>query len=169
MSKPEYTELLPAGTKGFEEQGLGLLIQLTIQIEGYIKRGVDRNWFNAPQSSQLNAQLNTLVSAYGSMETIHLTPLPVALLIHMRQVLALFGCVLPFALVGEMGWWSILLVGFVMFTLYGIEAIGAQLEDPFGYDKNDIKVDAIVEDLRVEVTVMLEEWRRGGPMFAKPA
>lgn len=25
------------------------------------------------------------------------------------------------------------------FTLYGIEAIGIQLEDPFGYDKNDIK------------------------------
>jgi ion channel-forming bestrophin family protein len=169
MSKPEYTELLPAGTKGFEEQGLGLLLQLSIQVEGYIKRGVDRNWFNAPLSSQMNAQLNALVAAYGSMETIHLTPLPVALLIHMKQVLALFGCVLPFALVGEMGWWTILLVGFVMFTLYGIEAIGAQLEDPFGYDRNDIKVDAIVEDLRVEVTVMLEEWRRSGPMFVKPS
>lgn len=165
MSKAEYTELLPAGTRSFEEQGLGLLLQLSISVEGYIKRGHDRGWFNAPQSSQMNVQLNTLVSAYGSMETIHLTPLPVALLIHMKQVLALFGCVLPFALVGEMGWWTILLVGFVMFTLYGIEAIGAQLEDPFGYDKNDIKVDAIVEDLRVEVSVVLEEWRRNGPMF----
>ena len=168
MLKPEYSELLPAGTRSFEEQGLGLLLQLCVSIEGYIKRGHDRGWFNAPQSSQMNAQLNTLVSAYGSMETIHLTPLPVALLIHMKQVLALFGCVLPFALVGEMGWWTILLVSFVMFTLYGIEAIGAQLEDPFGYDKNDIKVDAIVEDLRVEVSVMLEEWRRGGPMFEGP-
>lgn len=165
MSKPEYSELLPAGTRSFEGQGLGLLLQLSIQVEGYIKRGVDRDWFNAPQSAQMNAQLYTLTSAYGSMETIHLTPLPVALLIHMKQVLALFGCVLPFALVGEMGWWTILLVGFVMFTLYGIEAIGAQLEDPFGYDRNDIKVDAIVEDLRVEVTVMMEEWRRQGPMF----
>ena len=99
------------------------------------------------------------------METIHLTPLPVALLIHMRQVLALFCCVLPFALVEEMGWWTVLMVAFISFTLYGIEAIGCQLEDPFGYDKNDIKVDAIAEDLRVEVGVMLEEWRRQGPMF----
>lgn len=167
LSKPEYTALLPPHTHSFEDRGLGLLLQLSIQIEAYIKRSVARGWFNDPQSSQLNVQLNTLVSAYGSMETIHLTPLPVALLIHMKQVLALFGCVLPFALVGEMGWWTILLVGFVMFTLYGIEAIGAQLEDPFGYDRNDIKVDAIVEDLRTEVTVMLEEWRRDGPMFAE--
>ena len=166
MARPEYSELLPAGTRGYEEQGLGLLLQLSVQIESYIKRGHDRGWFNAPQSSQMNVQLNTLVSAYGSMETIHLTPLPVSLLIHMKQVLALFGCVLPFALVEEMGWWTILMVGFVTFTLYGIEAIGAQLEDPFGYDRNDIKVDAIVEDLRVETSVLLEEWRRNGPMFA---
>jgi ion channel-forming bestrophin family protein len=168
MAKPEYSELLPAGTRGHEEQGLGLLLQLSIQIEAYIKRGHDRGWFHAPQASQLTVQLNTLVSAYGSMETIHWTPLPVAYLIHMRQVLALFGCVLPFALVEEMGWWTILLTAFIMFTLYGIEAIGQQLEDPFGYDRNDIKVDAIVEDLRVETSVMLEEWRIGNGIFDMP-
>lgn len=47
----------------------------------------------------------------------------------------------------------------VAFTLYGIEGIGVQLEDPFGYDKNDIKMDGIIEDTRQEVTVLLEEWR----------
>ena len=76
-----------------------------------------------------------------------------------------FGGVLPFALVEEMAWWTVPMVVLVMFTLYGIEAIGAQLEDPFGYDRNDIKVDAIVEDLRVETSVLLEEWKRGSEMF----
>jgi len=165
MVKPEYSELLPANKRGFEDQGLGLLLQLSVQVEAYIKRGHDRGWFHAPQASQLTAQLNTLVSAYGSLETIHLTPLPVADLIHTRQVLALFGCILPFALVEEMSWLTIVLTTAITFTLYGIEAIGAQIEDPFGYDKNDIKVDAIVEDLRVEISVMLEEWRRGSSMF----
>ncbi|KAI5367817.1 Putative bestrophin/UPF0187 [Septoria linicola] len=167
--KPEYDELLPTGTKGHEEAGLALLLQLSIQVEGYIKRAHDRGWFHSPQASQMSVQLNTLVAAFGTMETIHLTPLPVAYLIHTRQVLALFCMVLPFALVKEMSWWSILLVSIVSFTLYGIEAIGAQLEDPFGYDRNDIKVDAIVEDLRVETMVMLENWRRNGDMFTSPA
>ncbi|KAF7198016.1 hypothetical protein HII31_00730 [Pseudocercospora fuligena] len=166
--KAEYDELLPPGTRGHEEQGLGLLLQLSVQIEGYIKRGHDLGWFHSPQASQMTVQLNTLVAAYGSMETIHLTPLPVAYLIHMRQVCALFCCVLPFALVKEMGWWCILMVSFIAFTLYGIEAIGAQLEDPFGYDRADIKVDAIAEDLRVETLVLLENWRRGGDMFTAP-
>nr|POF18676.1 upf0187 protein [Quercus suber] len=167
MAKPEYSELLPAGTRSLETYGVGLLIQLSVQVEGYIKRGHDRGWFHAPQASQLTAQLNNLVAAYGSMETIILTPLPVAYLIHSRQVLALYCCVLPFALVTDMGWWAILMVSFITFTLYGIEAIGAQLEDPFGYDKNDIKVDAICEDLRMETNVLLREWQKESDIFSK--
>lgn len=120
VHKPEYEDLLPSRIRGYEDQGLGLLLQLSMKIESYIKRAHDRGWFHSPQASQMTAQLNTLISAYGSMETIHLTPLPVAYLIHMRQVLALFGGVLPFALVEEMGWYAVLLVSLVMFTLYGM-------------------------------------------------
>ena len=119
VHRPEYEDLLPSKIRGFEDQGLGLLLQLSIKIEGYIKRAHDRGWFHSPQASQMTVQLNQLVAAYGSMETIHLTPIPVAYLIHMRQVLALFGGVLPFALVEEMGWYAVVLVSLVMFTLYG--------------------------------------------------
>ncbi|KAK5119100.1 hypothetical protein LTR62_000311 [Meristemomyces frigidus] len=165
LAKSEYDDILPSGTEDFQDQGLGLLLQLTIPIEAYIKRGHDRAWFHAPQASQLSVQLNTLVAAYGSLETIHLTPLPVAYLIHLRQVLALFCCALPFALVAEMRWWSVLLTAFLAFTLYGVEGIGAQLEDPFGYGRSEIKLDAVCEDLRVEMGVLLREWRAGGNMF----
>lgn len=185
-AKPEYSDMLPHLTS-FEDRGLGLPLQLTCFVEQYIKRGEEREWFHAPQASQMQVQLNNLVDAYGKMETIRLTPIPIAHLyvpilphslvqvlkhqprIHQKQVLALFGCVLPFAMVDEMSWWAVPLVAFVIFTLYGIEGIGGQLEDPFGYDKNDIKMDAIVEDIRVEVTEELEEWKRvgrqGGEMF----
>ena len=38
---------------------------------------------------------------------------------------------------------------------YGLNTnvVVLQLEDPFGYDRADIKVDAIVEDLRVRATL----------------
>jgi putative membrane protein len=100
VHRPEYEDLLPPRTRGFEDQGLGLLLQLSIKIEGYIKRSHDRGWFHSPQASQMTVQLNQLVSAYGSMET-------------------MFGGVLPFALVEEMGWYAVLLTSLVMFTLYG--------------------------------------------------
>lgn len=92
--------------------------------------------------------------------------------IHQKQALALFGLMLPFALVDDMGWLTVPLVTLVTFTLYGIDGIGSQLEDPFGYDRNDIKMDFIVEDIRSEITALLEEWKRveedGGEMFIRP-
>jgi len=159
--KDDYVSLLPDGLMGYEDQGLGLPLQLTVLVESYLRRGVDRAWFHAPLASQMSAQLNTLVDAYGRMETIHATPMPVAHLIHQKQVLALFTCVLPFAVVDDYRWWSVPVVAIVAFTLYGIEGIGVQLEDPFGYDKNDIKMDGIVEDTRQEMMVLLEEWKAG--------
>lgn len=62
-------------------------------------------------------------------------------------------------MVDEMGWWAIPIVCLVIFTLYGIEGIGSQLEDPFGYDRNDIKMDALVGDTKTEIDVVLTEWR----------
>lgn len=132
--------LLPRGMRAHEDEGLTLPVQLAFLVEAFIARGHARGWFHAPQASQLTVQLNTLVDGFGRMETIRLTQFPVAILIHQRQVLALFGCVLPFAVVDESHWWSVLIVALIMFTLYGIEAIACQLEDPFGYDRNDIKM-----------------------------
>lgn len=85
--------------------------------------------------------------------------------IHLKQVLALFNCVLPFAMVDELGFWTIPIVALISFTLYGIENIGSQLENPFGTDKNDIRLDAIAEDTRQEISVLLEQWKDGGSMF----
>src|SRR5690606_17442170 len=124
--------------------------------------GVERGAFNAPQSSMLSSQLNSLVDAYGKMETIKLTPIPIAHQIHQKQVLALYCCVLPFCLVDELGWLCVPIICLICFMLYGIEGIGEEIEDPFGSDKNDIKIDAIIEDLRQEVSVLLDSWRRGG-------
>ncbi|KAI9928107.1 hypothetical protein MW887_002140 [Aspergillus wentii] len=157
---PDYAGLLPDGLEGHEDEGLGLPFQLTFFIDGFVKRGVERGWYNAPGASQMQAQLNTLTDVYGKMETIKLTPIPVAYLIHQKQVLALFGCVLPFAMVDEMGWWAVPITSLVIFTLYGIEGIGSQLEDPFGYDRNDIKMDALVGDAKTEIDVVLSEWRK---------
>lgn len=70
-----------------------------------------------------------------------------------------------------MGWWAVPIVVLVTFTLYGIDGIARQLEDPFGQDRNDIKVDDLVEDVREEVEGLLAEWKRvvfvEGEMFAK--
>ncbi|KAF2745996.1 UPF0187-domain-containing protein [Sporormia fimetaria CBS 119925] len=156
----EYHSLLPSQPL-YEHHGLSAPLQLTILLERFIERTHQNSLISAPLHSSLTGTLNTLIDAYTRMETIRSTPLPIAHLIHGKQVLALYMCVLPFAMVESYGWYSVGIVGIVAFTLYGIDGIGTQLEDPFGYDRNDIKMDGIVEDWRVEVEVMCQEWRKG--------
>lgn len=75
---PEYNNLLPSGLIGYDHKGLGIPLQLTFFVEQYINRGFKRGWWHAPLASQMTVQLNSLVDAYGKMETIRLTPVPVA-------------------------------------------------------------------------------------------
>lgn len=77
---PEYSELLPYGLTGLDDKGVGLPLQLTFFVEQYIKSFFDRGAFHGPQASQMQVQLNTLTDAYGRMETIRLTSIPIALL-----------------------------------------------------------------------------------------
>lgn len=78
MLVPEYSDLLPHGMTGLDDRGVGLPLQLTFFVEQYIKRGFDRAVFHGPQASQMQVQLNTLTDAYGRMETIRLTSIPIA-------------------------------------------------------------------------------------------
>ena len=55
---------------------------------------------------------------------------------------------MPFQLVNQLGWWTGLIVALVSFTLFGIEAIGIEIENPFGYDANDLPLDAICATMR---------------------
>jgi ion channel-forming bestrophin family protein len=45
--------------------------------------------------------------------------------------------------VGEIGFWTGPIVGLVSFTLFGIEEIGIEIENPFGRDHNDLPLDDI--------------------------
>lgn len=165
VEDPAYEELLPDGLLGHESEGLGLPFELAFVVERYVRRGVVRGAFNAPQSAVLGSQLNVLLEAVGVMETIKLTPIPICSVIHQKQVLMLYCCVLSFSMVRELGWWSVPVCAIVGFTLYGIDGIGEELEDPFGVDKNDIRMDEVVEDVSREVAVMLEVFEKGHEVY----
>ena len=163
---PSYTSMLTPHFTNLLHRGLSLPLSLTLTLEQHINYMQKNLGLAPPLASSLSGQVYALTSAFSGMETIRLTPLPVAHLIHTKQLLALYCCVIPLGLVSDMNYWAIPVAMIVCFTLYGIEGIGRQLEDPFGRDRNDIRMEDIVEDVRVEVEVTLEEWRKGEDWFS---
>lgn len=91
----------------------------------------------------MNGLLDERVDALGTCERILKTPLPMAYAIHLRQLLVICCLLLPFQMVTDIGYWTVPIVALVSFTLFGIEEIGLEIENPFGRDSNDLPLDDI--------------------------
>lgn len=76
------------------------------------------------------------------------TPIPLAYAIHLKQLLLLYCLFLPFQFVKELKIWTGPIVTLISFTVFGIEAIGIEIENPFGYDANDLPLDTICASIK---------------------
>ncbi|MDZ7960353.1 MAG: bestrophin family ion channel [Aulosira sp. DedQUE10] len=126
-------------------------IEVAFWIGDYLQRQYNRNCINSYQLTSLQELLNNLVDNLGICERILKTPMPLAYAIHLKQLLFLYCFLLPFQMVQSLGWWTGLISALVSFTLFGIEAIGLEIENPFGYDPNDLPLDTICKTMKLNI------------------
>lgn len=91
----------------------------------------------------MDANLTALQDALGGCERIVRTPIPFAYAQHIKTLVSLFVFTAPFALVEAMKWHTPFAMAALSFALFGIDEIGIEIEDPFGYDPNDLPVERI--------------------------
>jgi ion channel-forming bestrophin family protein len=123
-------------------------LEVAFWIGDFLQKQYNRNCLNNYQLTALQELLNNLVDNLGACERILKTPIPLAYSIHLKQLLSLYCLLLPFELVHSLQWWTGLITALVSFTLFGIEAIGLEIENPFGYDENDLPLDAICNTMK---------------------
>lgn len=123
-------------------------LEIAFWIGDYLQQQYYRQKLNIHQLNAMHSLLNAMVDSLGGCERILKTPIPVAYSIHLKQLLLLYCLSLPFQMVGSVGWWTGPVVALISFTLFGIEAIGVEIENPFGRDANDLPLDAICANMR---------------------
>ena len=87
------------------------------------------------------AALNSLVDCLTQFERILRSPIPLAYSIHLSQTVWIYCLTLPFQLVGAVEYGTIPIVFLATLVLMGIMQIGEEIENPFGYDENDLDLD----------------------------
>jgi putative membrane protein len=92
------------------------------------------------QLNSLDHNIELLIDYCGACERIHSTPLPFAYAVHLRRVLIVYCFTLPFALVKDFGWATIPATLLTSYILFGVEEIGVEIEDPFGFTTNDLPI-----------------------------
>lgn len=105
--------------------------------------------------SVLEIQLSELSHVQAGCERIQSTPLPFAYSLLLHRTAHLFCLALPFALAQALGWWTPVLVLIVGYTFFGLDAVGDQLEDPFGLDDNDLPLNAMVRTIERDLLFAL--------------
>jgi ion channel-forming bestrophin family protein len=122
-------------------------LEVAFWIGDYLQKQYQRDRLHIHQLTAMQELLNFMVDHLGGCERVLKTPIPLAYSIHLRQLLLLYCLSLPFQLVSDLAWWTGAMVALISFTLFGIEEIGVEIENPFGRDPNDLPLDAICETM----------------------
>ncbi|WP_414622413.1 bestrophin family protein [Calothrix sp. CCY 0018] len=123
-------------------------LEIAFWIGDYLQQQCNRDRLNNYQLITMQELINSMVDNLGACERILKTPIPLAYTIHLKQLLILYCLLLPFQLVENLGWATGAITGVISFTLFGIEAIGLEIENPFGFDNNDLPLDAICDTMK---------------------
>ena len=91
--------------------------------------------------------LTPLLVAYddvtGACERIRNTPIPFSYSSYVKQFVLLYALVLPFGLVREFRYATIIASMMTFFATMGLELLAVEIEEPFGTDPNDLPLDDI--------------------------
>jgi putative membrane protein len=136
-------------------------IRITQWLSVYLKNAYEEKKLSTIMFNDLNNMLNNLTLSMGSCEKILTTPLPRPYAIHLKHLLVLYFFLVPFKLVGSLHAGTPIAVAIIAFALLGIEEIGLEIENPFGYDDNDLPLDAQSQELRDDI----EEIIAGSPLI----
>jgi putative membrane protein len=140
-------------------------LEIAFWIGDYLQKQHERHYLNTYQLAAMLKLLDTMVDVLGSCERILKTPIPLAYSIHLKQLILLYCLSLPFPMVNDLHWWTAAVVGLISFAVFGIEEIGIEIENPFGYDANDLPLDTIcatmqrnIEDL-ITLAPCVRHWK----------
>ncbi|MFU8925745.1 bestrophin family protein [Acinetobacter puyangensis] len=107
--------------------------------------------------STLNHHVVEMGNIQAGCDRIASTPLPFAYSVLLHRAVYCFCIMLPFSLESVLGIWTPFLVGLLAYMFLGLDALSAQLEEPFGVQENDLPLDSIVRLIERETLSSLGE------------
>ncbi len=107
--------------------------------------------------SVLEEEVRTFSRVQAACERIATTPVPFAYSLLLHRTALIFCVMLPFALAGALEWWTLLPVLLTAYTFFGLDALGHELEDPFGVKPNCLPLYALKRTVEREMLSLLGE------------
>jgi putative membrane protein len=93
----------------------------------------------------------------GGCERIKGTPIPWSYTVLTHSIVAAYCFALPFGLIATTKLATPLVVALIAYAFLGLDAVGDELEEPFGADENDLPLDMLTRTIEVNLRQALGE------------
>lgn len=103
----------------------------------------------------INSELQSFTDICGACERIKNTPIPYSYSVFLKKFIFFYVMTLPFGYVFNLGYYVIPVVVFIFYVLASLELIAEEIEEPFGYDDNDLPTKKIAENIKKHVEEIL--------------
>lgn len=107
------------------------------------------------QLINVDKELKDLIDIMGACERIKNTPIPYSYMMYIKKFIFIYIITLPFGFLTDSGYFTILIVLLITFVLMSVELIAEEIEDPFGYDLNDLPTDELSQKIKENVAEIL--------------
>jgi ion channel-forming bestrophin family protein len=94
-------------------------------------------------AAHMDETLSALAAAAAGCERLKNTPVPFPYTLLLHRTAWLYCFLLPFGLVDTVGFMTPFVVVIVAYTFFGLDALGDEIEDPFGLADNHLPLDAL--------------------------
>ncbi|HSD61993.1 MAG TPA: bestrophin family protein [Burkholderiales bacterium] len=105
----------------------------------------------------IDATLSAMSAVAAGCERISGTPIPFSYTLLLHRTAYLYCFLLPFGLVDSIGFMTPFVVAIVAYTFFGLDALGDELEEPFGRSPNDLPLDAICRTIEINLRESLDD------------
>lgn len=104
----------------------------------------------------IDKEIKSFTDITGACERIKNTPIPYSYSLFIKKFIFVYTMTMPFGLVFEFKYWTILITTFTLYVFGSIELLAEEIEDPFGSDVNDLPTDELAEKIEANVVAILE-------------
>lgn len=107
--------------------------------------------------AMLEERVTELTNIQGGCERIKSTPIPFSYVVLLHRIAAFYCFALPFGICDQVGYLTPLVVFMVSYAFLGLDAIGDEIEDPFGKDLGDLPLGYLSTMIEVNIRQQLGE------------
>jgi putative membrane protein len=124
-----------------------LLRRMATDLGAFVRQGK----LHPALAVNTDQSLSAMAAVAAGCERIRQTPIPFAYTLLLHRTAWLYCFLLPFGLVDTVGFMTPFVVAIVAYTFFGLDALGDEIEEPFGLADNHLPLDAICREIEVSV------------------